>query len=382
MRHIAYYEPCYNDGQPNLWQLRGQYKYPSILGDLRHQARLTILMHQTPPANDPLRIRLEQDFGVRFTKIAAPNNPGPGRGDRLAKVLVPELKRIGADIVSNLNGRTLTYCYASAIAAKQIGIRYVMRVGGDDLTTKAHVFESADRSFAGSPQYYQLMQEERLATELSDDVIVMTQREKARLACIAEAPDKIHVCYRGVDQSAFNGTARTGPCRKFLFIGRRSAEKGYDILEAAAREVYALDRSVTFTFAGTFDKAEEDNRNYIGYVNFKDLPALYAEHDAVIVCSRTEGFPQVLMEAMSMGLPCIMSRHLFQKDFVEEQNALFTNIDPTDLVANILRLTDQNSGFYEALSARTLAHAREHFDEGRLVRRYHSIVLGDRASHV
>ncbi|MDX2287570.1 MAG: glycosyltransferase family 4 protein [Hyphomicrobiaceae bacterium] len=378
MRHIVFYEPCYNNEHPNLWQLRGNYKYPSILGNLKDRARITIMMHTPPPASDPHRRRLERDYGVNFYRIDEPNFPSSDRGQRLVEILLPVLRRLQADVVSNLNGRTITYCYAAAVAAKRQGLRYVMRVGGDDLTTKAHVYEKSGQPFSGTAQYFNLTLTERIAAELADAIIVMTRREQARLSQITHEPEKIKVCYRGVDQTVFRSDKpREGPCRRFLFIGRKSAEKGYDVLEAAARDVWATHPDVTFTFAGTFDAGVEENRRYIGYVNFKDLPKLYAEHDAVIVCSRSEGFPQVLMEAMSMGLPCIMSRHLFEKDFTEGENALFTAINPGDLVGKIGQLADPASDFYPQLSARTLRYAKDSFDEQQLMSRYQSIMLDD-----
>lgn len=378
MRHIVYYEPCYDNKHPNLWRLRGQYKYPSILGNLKDHARITIVMHTPPPSADKLRRRLEDNHGVEFVALPPAKNVRTGRGEYLARILVPELRRLSADVVSNLNGRTVTFCYAAGLAAKQIGCRYVMRVGGDDLTTKAHVYEQTGRPFAGTSVYHSLMLEERVATELADAVIVMTERERARVARIAHEPEKITVCYRGVDQSFFSAQGpRTGPCRRFLFVGRKSPEKGYDILETAARIIQGRHPDVRFTFAGTFTKGSEDNRDYVGYVDFKDLPKLYAENDAVIVCSRTEGFPQVLMEAMSMGLPCIMSRHLFEKDFIEGHNAMFATVNPDDLVDKIERLIDPSTGLYQELSASTLAYAKENFDEQKLLARYHSIMLED-----
>jgi glycosyltransferase involved in cell wall biosynthesis len=376
MKHVVYYEPNYDTTRPNLWQLRGRYKYPSILGELRRHARITVLMHETPPRTDPHREALEQDYGVEFVRFRGPNDPGPRRGDRLAASLMNELERLQATVVSNLNGRSITYCYAAARAAGAVRARYVMRVGGDDLATKAHVYEKQGKAFVGTGHHFELIQQERLAVEMADAVIAMTMRERARLTSIATNAEKIEVCYRGVDLDVFSvAHARRAPCRRFLFIGRKSAEKGYDLLEMAARQLYDERQDIRFTFAGTFEPGEEQNREYIGYVAFDELHKVYGAHDAVIICSRTEGFPQVVMEAMSMGLPCIMSRHLFEWDFEDCETGLFCECSADDLASKIRLLADDDS-LYEALSEKSMAHAQLNFAQDSMRRKYHSILLG------
>ena len=59
--------------------------------------------------------------------------------DTLGGTLTRELERLKPDIVSNLNGRSVLYCYASAIARD---LARSTCVGGDDLSTKAHVFQT------------------------------------------------------------------------------------------------------------------------------------------------------------------------------------------------------------------------------------------------
>ena len=374
MKHVVYYDPSYNIDHPNLWELRGHYKYPSIIGKLGQYARITILMHAIPPADDRHRVRLQKEFGVTFQRISAPE-PSPGARSALPAILAREIEQSGLNptVISNLNGRSISLCYATSLAARTVGARYVMRVGGDDIETKR---QAGVKLMKDSHAVFRLMQQERMAVEVASSIIVMSKREAMRVARIARRPDKIEVCYRGVDTARFTAdAARTGSCRRFLFIGRRSSEKGYDLLEQAARNVYADHPTLAFTFAGTFEPRKEENRHYIGYVKFDDLPALYRDHDAVVVCSRAEGFPQVLMEAMSMGLPCIVSRHLFGTEFDDGRTALFSATEAGELTKRILELAS-NQDYYHQISKQTLAHAKREFSEIELNQRYISILLG------
>jgi len=46
---------------------------------------------------------------------------------------------------------------------------------------------------------------------------------------------------------------------------------------------------------------------FLGYVDDRDLPNLYACADYYIMTSKYEGLPLTLLEAMASGLPCIVS---------------------------------------------------------------------------
>lgn len=374
--HIVYYEPDYSNSAPNLWQLRGRYKYPSIVGDLSRTAQMSMLMHTLPPRKDPIRRHLEGSLGLRFFRFKKGVSFLPESADVLARHLAEELERLKPSVVSNLNGRTISYCYASALAAQSLGVRYVMRVGGDDLGTKVSVAAAGNEPFQGTWRYHLYLLQERVAAELAADIIVMTRKEGARLARIVRKPDKIHVCYRGVDQTKFAAAGpKAGPCRRILFIGRRSAEKGYDICEAVARRIWADRQDIRFTFAGTFDKSVEENRDYIGFVGVDDLPKLYAQHDALIVCSRSEGFPQVVMEAMSMGLPCILSKHLFDVDFTDGDTAMLSDATPEAMTRAVLTLANDNERF-QTLARRALDYALTNFSATAMNDLYKSIMVG------
>lgn len=98
--------------------------------------------------------------------------------------------------------------------------------------------------------------------------------------------------------------------------------KGQDILVEATKILYeTLDKNFKVVFAGdviesqkeTFEQIEkyinENNLNdIISFVgNIDNVPAFMNSIDICVVPSRTEGFGLTLIEAMSMGVPCIVS---------------------------------------------------------------------------
>ena len=107
-----------------------------------------------------------------------------------------------------------------------------------------------------------------------------------------------------------------------LVLGRGDAEdfklKGFDI---AARSVAALSDTVLVFVGAPHGKHEEIAKRFVdvgipekrlrvrGYMEREDLKALFYEVDLVLMPSRTEGFGLTGLEALSAGLPIIVSKN-------------------------------------------------------------------------
>jgi glycosyltransferase involved in cell wall biosynthesis len=115
---------------------------------------------------------------------------------------------------------------------------------------------------------------------------------------------------------------RCGP-KRLLYVGRIAPEKGLEVLLDALRRVRdrggSADVSLTMvgadfhgsSYAERFERRLDASGlrphvNLVGYIPFG--PALfeqYDSHDAFVLPSYTEGFPQVIFEAMIRGLPVV-----------------------------------------------------------------------------
>lgn len=373
--HVLFYEPTYSQESQYLWDVRGGYKYASIIGNLAGTADITILMSRLPPADDRHRKNLENNFGIRFCQLQSLDIAIPGTVQALAQDLVRSFRKAKPTIVSNLNGRAVGYCYAAGLAARRSGAEYVLRLAGNDIEVRGNVAESRGEPYWGTDVHLEQLAQERAAAWLAKRVIVMTKKEMIRVSSICDDPDKIHICYRGVDQSLFYPAGETPPiCRRFLFVGRRSHEKGFDILELAADKLAATGADVQVSFVGNFEEGVIGNRSYLGYVRYEDLPALYRSHDALVVCSRSEGFPQVVMEAMSCGLPCVLPSRIFENDFCDGDGCLLVETDPDSVAAAIARLRESPE-LFAALRARSVTMARNQFSEGGNRKLYQNLLL-------
>ena len=100
--------------------------------------------------------------------------------------------------------------------------------------------------------------------------------------------------------------------RKILVVGRLSPEKGHFVMLSALNQLLEKDNDIQLVLAGDGDlKYElekrvsllglENNVKFLGFVS--SISSEYAEADAVVMPSSTEGLPMTLLEAIDHNLP-------------------------------------------------------------------------------
>ncbi len=144
-------------------------------------------------------------------------------------------------------------------------------------------------------------------------------------------------------------TAKESDIPTVLFVGRLEPQKGVlDLLNAFT--VVRRVRPCRLVLAGSGDTnrvrriADEAgvsrSVHIAGYLSGDSIWAAYAAADIFVLPSHREGFPTVIMEAMSFGLPVVTTRIRGAADFLEEGwNALLVPVgNPETLASAILRL--------------------------------------------
>lgn len=379
MTHIVFFEPRYLPEAPQVWAVQGGGRYPSILGDLKSRARISVLMSELPPADDPHRLRLEAEFGVAFLPFQTIDDAREAAHPSMLADYRDAIAENSPDIVSTLNGQMIGYNFALARAARAEGVDYVYRLAGNDLASRGAVHEAEGRPFFGTALNAGLAAQDRYAMEVARTVIVMGETERARAAAMTSDPTKIAVCRRGVDLAHFS-PPKTAPerCHRFLFVGRNSAEKGIGLLERAAAIAAHERPGITVSFVGDFAPRDAGCCRYFGFVGHDALPALYREHHALVAAASSEGFPQVVMEAMACGLPAIVPRALFDADFADGVEARLVPLVAEEIAAAMVALHDDPATF-AAMREAAVARARVDFDESVNRPIYARALLGEAA---
>ncbi len=174
---------------------------------------------------------------------------------------------------------------------------------------------------------------------------------------------RVRLVYHGLDRRVFAPPARFGSGRdgsdpgdpvRLLCVGRFLPKKGFDVLLRAAA---LLRPHVVLSLVGYGPEERrlrslaqelgiEERLRWLGQVDQPAVRALYREHDLFVLSPRIapdgdrDGLPNVLVEALSQGLPVVATRVSAVAEIVEEgvNGRLVPPEDPTALAAALTDL--------------------------------------------
>ncbi len=192
---------------------------------------------------------------------------------------------------------------------------------------------------------------------------------------------------RGVDMEKFSRRTevmnlarqlRNDKTFTFLFVGRIARDKGLDELVAAFTRLTEQYDHVRLILVGwnehDIDPVREDtlmqikNSLCIDFVGSKygdELLAYYAASDCFVFPSYREGFPNTVMEAGAMELPCIVTDINGSREIIEEgKNGVIIPSKDVDALykAMVHMMTDKESYNCYAKNARPMIASR--FEQG------------------
>lgn len=128
--------------------------------------------------------------------------------------------------------------------------------------------------------------------------------------------------------------------KRFIFIGDITREKGIiELLEASNN----LDDTYTIHLYGKInnDFLEFDfsqyKAKYKSALAHQDVLKIMCQYDVLILPSYREGYPGVIIEALSVGLPIIASNLEGIKEMIDEKCAIFIHPKNADEITHALR---------------------------------------------
>jgi glycosyltransferase involved in cell wall biosynthesis len=187
---------------------------------------------------------------------------------------------------------------------------------------------------------------------------------------------------RGVDGEAFSPARRDRPDGGppiTLYAGRISIEKNLKLLEKLK-----LPQGENQVFIGDGPYVPELKRrlpkaHFTGFLTGKDLQKAYANGDIFVFPSKTDTFGNAVLEAMSSGLPVVVTDVLGPKDFVKHSETGFIARNDEEFIEfHRLLLED------DELRARMGRNAREYaltcnwdsIFENQLIGNYRTVISG------
>lgn len=155
------------------------------------------------------------------------------------------------------------------------------------------------------------------------------------------------------------------------FAGRYHTAKGYPYLF----ETMGLlkDENIIFKIAGSgaslnnvdvkalFEQYQLDAEKVHLLDQISDMPAFYQSIDAFLMTSITEGFPNVLVEAMASGLPCISTDVGDAQYIVQDLGAIVPPRNAQALAEAILQYVQKTEAEKHALKQATRERVEQNF---------------------
>ncbi|HFQ4982565.1 TPA: glycosyltransferase family 4 protein [Vibrio vulnificus] len=152
----------------------------------------------------------------------------------------------------------------------------------------------------------------RLALKKVHFLIALSEHEK-RFFSKYISPDKIEVIPVGIDRN--EGAPLPAKKRKHvLFVGRDDENKRMNIIE----EVSAQLPDIEFVFVCDKKKTDVANKKYHTKISDSDLECLFKTAMVVVSPSKYESFSIVSAQALSFGVPIIISENVQIKSFLDQ----------------------------------------------------------------
>jgi len=187
-------------------------------------------------------------------------------------------------------------------------------------------FHSTEFDRTSWPWNY-ILDVERAAAENADLIISVSNRTREAVMRLGADKSKIRVVYNGVDRQKFASAGMGGKAvddfkrgkKVVLFLGRLTEQKGPVQFLHAAAQVLTVNPNVLFVIAGkgellpllinmSIQLGIAHNVRFLGYVPEEDQRKIYKVADVYVMPSTSEPFGITALEAMSSGVPVIVSK--------------------------------------------------------------------------
>ena len=230
----------------------------------------------------------------------------------------------------------------------------------------------------------------------ADFVLTCVDRNADMLRRLCGPDARVICCYHGVDRRQFDGAGRARAAEPLLLaVGRLAATKGFDVAIRALRILGERGLRPRLTLVGDGPDRpllEELARTcgvtsqveFRGAMRQADLLPLYREAWLLVSPSRTlsngrvDGIPNVIIEALAMGLPCVGTRAGgIEEAVLDGINGALVDPEDPEALARALEALLRNPERLERLSAGARASVTERFDAARNFEIVYSLMQGD-----
>lgn len=167
-------------------------------------------------------------------------------------------------------------------------------------------------------------------------------------------------------------------------VARYHPMKGFDLFIRAAGRLARIEQEAHFVLVGSdVDHqnlelasmiAEDGLENRISLIGpRRDIPRVMAMLDVVVSTSTSEGFPNVIGEAMACGTPCVVTDVGDSAVLLGETGKVIVSGAEDELVSALQGLIQMPPKAFENLQSLTRSRIVKHFSRSEMARRYQEL---------
>ena len=223
-----------------------------------------------------------------------------------------------------------------------------------------------------------------LVVALSPAMAALAKDYGARASSIRLIPNGIEASEIGLDQSSCSAQAPTEDVFRLLFIGTLAPVKGLDVLLHACAWLHQHDFAFSLSLIGSGSPAAlasyrslalelglGDRVDFLGPIPRQRLGSHYQQHHLMVIPSRSDPLPTVVLEAMLAGCP-VLGAAVGGIPFLLENGDAGTLVQPESASALAQAITRLAADPHRRLqlAARALSVAQQKFSwhhSGRLL---------------
>ncbi len=188
---------------------------------------------------------------------------------------------------------------------------------------------------------------------------------------LGRARDKITVMPNAVNIGEETIRAFDGVPVRFLFVGRFAFNKGIGVLLEAAKQLNdeGYEKKMYFNLVGKgplydefIKKYQAPNIHFVGFADDEKLVDLYKANDVFVLPTLFEGMPTVVLEAMSYGMPVIVTDVGATLELVDGTNGyIIEKNDVASLKRALTAYLEKGPDDRQKMSANSYRKVKENF---------------------
>lgn len=159
------------------------------------------------------------------------------------------------------------------------------------------------------------------------------------------------------------------------YVGRIAHDKGLATLAQAVARVTNDGTAVRLLAVGEVESGSDglleelarSTPNFVATGPLNDVRPAYAAMDVLVLPTRREGFPNVVLEAAAMGVPAIVTDATGSRDSVTPNTGMIVPVDDVDALAKAIRGLCRGELNTKAMGLRARERAISEFEPSRVI---------------